>query len=97
MLGALAKLWNPMTTSSVILNSGGKKRIARLYYRKSTVILTEERGYMEEECGYIPGRERLYFFNENSGHFCFCLQPRAVHALHSDQCLTFFVNVEVKM
>ena len=58
---------------------------ARLYSQKSAVILPEERGYMEEERGYIPGRAWLYFCNENSGHLCFCLQPRAGHALCSDQ------------
>jgi hypothetical protein len=42
-----------MTTPSVILNSGGKKRRARLYCRKSAVIFTEEHGY-------IAGRARLY-------------------------------------
>ena len=55
-----------------------RRRRARLYCRKSAVILPEERGY-------IPGRARLYFCNENSGHLCFCLQPRAAHALRSDQ------------
>ena len=74
-----------MTTPSVVLNSGGKKRRARLYSRKSVVILPEERGYMEEERGYIPVIARVYFCNENSGHFRFCLQPRAAHALRSDQ------------
>jgi hypothetical protein len=37
----------------VVLNSGGNKK-------KSVVVLPEERGYMEEECGYIAGRAQLY-------------------------------------
>jgi hypothetical protein len=60
----------------VVLNNGGNKK-------KSAVILPEERGYMEEERGYIAGRARLYcrktavilpeergyiFCNKNSGH-----------------------------
>ena len=60
---------------------------ARLYARKSAVILPEERSYMEEERGYIPGRALLCFCNENSGHLRFCLQPRAAHALRSDQLM----------
>jgi hypothetical protein len=43
-------------------NFGGNKRRVRLKCRKSAVILPEERGYMEEERGYIPGRVRLYYW-----------------------------------
>ena len=40
---------------------------------------------MKVDRGYIPKRALLYFCNENSGHLHFCLQPRAAHALRSDQ------------
>ena len=49
------------------------------------VILPEEHGYMEEERGYIAGRARLYFCNENIG------LPKLLcwsHALRSDQYLS---------
>ena len=35
------------------------------------VTTREERSYIEEERGYIPGRARLYFCYENSGHLPF--------------------------
>jgi hypothetical protein len=48
-------------------------------------IFPEERSYIAKERGHNPRRERLYFCNEDSGHLRFCLQPRAAHALYSDQ------------
>jgi uncharacterized membrane protein len=46
---------------------------------------------MEEERGYIHGRARLYFCNENSGQLRFNLQPRAAHALRLDQNLLSWI------